>query len=129
MFNNTTTCIAVDHYSNLPSTINKMTTQEHPTKAKSSKAWDNRTRFVVYGQVFLFLVAWSIALGRLIVGRFWNAKRNEEIFEAIIADEDTPKALVHFIKDHFLSYFTKRFVVFFPHIVERSFGGIYIFCN
>ena len=111
-------------YSTLPSTINTNMTTTHKqslTKAmsssSSSKAWDNRTRFVVYGQVFLFLVAWSVALSRLIAGRFWDAKHNEENLEAVIANEDSPKALVHLIKEFFLSYYTTRFVVFCPHVV------------
>lgn len=81
------------------------------------KAWNNRTRFVVYGQAFLFLVAWSVALGRLIGGRFWNAKLNEKTFEVIVSDEMTPKTAVQLIKAYFLSYYTKRFFVFFPHVV------------
>lgn len=87
------------------------------SSSSSSKAWDNRTRFVVYGQVFLFLLAWSVALSRLIAGRFWDAKHNEENLEAVIANEDSPKALVHLIKEFFLSYYTTRFVVFCPHVV------------
>jgi len=87
------------------------------SSSSSSKAWDNRTRFVVYGQVFLFLLAWSVAMSRLIAGRFWDAKHNEENLEAVIANEDSPKALVHVIKEFFLSYYTTRFVVFCPHVV------------
>jgi len=95
-----------------------MTDHEHPANAKSSNnAWDNRTRFAVYGQAFLFLVAWLMALGRLIGGRFWNAKRNVEELEAFVANEETPKAMVHFVQHFLMSYFTTRFVVFFPHIV------------
>lgn len=82
-----------------------------------SKAWDNRTRFVVYGQVFLFLVAWIMALGRLINDHFWNAKQNEEKLLVFIADERSPKNMVHLVKTFVLTYFTKRFSMFFPHVV------------
>jgi len=93
--------------------------QEDSTKAnaKSIEAWDSRTRFVVYGMAFLFIVAWSMSLGRLVGERFWNAKLNEAKLVATLADEETPKLLVKFIKHNLLSYFTKRFCVFFPHIV------------
>uniref|UniRef100_A0A7R9VVL9 Uncharacterized protein n=1 Tax=Pseudictyota dubia TaxID=2749911 RepID=A0A7R9VVL9_9STRA len=93
-----------------------MTVKKQPIKTETN-AWDNRTRVAVYGQAFLLLVAWSMALGRLICERFWNAKRNEEELKALIADEETPKVMVHFIKTNALSYFTTRFVVFFPHVV------------
>jgi hypothetical protein len=91
--------------------------RDHPEKHKSDRSWDNRTRFVVYGQVFLFLVAWLVALGRLIAERFWNAKRNEESVKAFIADEESPKAQAQFFETFVLTYFTKRFFVFFPHVV------------
>lgn len=82
-----------------------------------SKSWDNKTRFVVYGQVFLFFVAWMMALGRLVMNRFWNAKFNVEEIEVLISTEKIPKDMVHFVKKFVLSYFTKRYVMFFPHIV------------
>lgn len=103
-------------YSSLNSPMN-MTDQENPTKEKKTETWDNRTRFVVYGQVFLLLLAWVMALGRYIVEGFWNAKRSQEKVEALIADENSPEQMVHFMKTYVLSYFTNRYVVFFPHIV------------
>lgn len=102
---------------------NYETIQDHSEKDKSDKsnksdkAWDKRTRFVVYGQVFLFLVAWLVTLGRLIGNRFWNAKHGEETVKALIADEETPKAFANFYETVVLSYFTKRFFFFFPHVV------------
>jgi len=56
-----------------------------------SKSWDNKTRFVVYGQVFLFFVAWMMALGKLVMNRFWNAKFNVEEIEVLISTEKNPK--------------------------------------
>merc|ERR1712025_636021 len=53
----------------------------------------------------------------LISGRFWNATYNEEKLKAIVANEESSKEDVHFIKTFVLSYFTKRFVFFFPHIL------------
>lgn len=93
--------------------------QKDPAKAnaKSIGAWDSQTRFVVCGMAFLLLVAWSMSLGRLVGERFWNAKLNEEKLVAMLADEETPKLMVNFIKHNLLSYFTKRFCVFFPHVV------------
>jgi len=94
-----------------------MTLQEQDKTATSSEPWDNRTKIVVYGQAFLLLLVWLMALGRLIAERFWNAAENKERIKAIIADEETPKDIVHMMKTFFLSYFTKRFIFFFPHIV------------
>lgn len=85
-------------------------------QAKSTEPWDNRTRIVVYGQAFLLLLVWFMALGRLIRERFWNAKYNEEKLKVLLANEETPKNIVHMIKTFFLSYFTKRFLFFFPHV-------------
>lgn len=78
--------------------------------------WDNRTRFAVYGQAFLFLVAWGSTLGRLISGRYWDAKRNTEELEAIIADEDVPTSVTSFLKNVALSCYNERFMVYFPHV-------------
>lgn len=96
-----------------------MTIQKEPNGAakNGSKSWDNKTRFVVYGQVFLFFVAWMMALGKLVVNRFWNAKLNVEKLEVMISSGEIPKDMVHFVKHYVLSYFTKRYVMFFPHIV------------
>jgi len=92
--------------------------QNEVNKAKKENSWDNRTRFVVYGQAFLFLVvAWAGVLGRLIGQRFWNAERNTKELEIMIADEDTPAYHVSFLRNVVLSYFNERFVVYFPHIV------------
>lgn len=81
-----------------------------------SKTWDNRTRFVVYGQAFLFLVVWAGALGRLIQGKFWNAKHNVEMMEKALSDEETPKDMVNFIEGIGMSYYTNRYHWFFPHV-------------
>jgi len=94
-----------------------MTDKAQDKQATSSEPWDNRTKFVVYGQAFLLLLAWSMALGRLIANKFWNASENEEKIRAIIEDEETPKYMVHMMKNFILTYFTKRFFFFFPHIV------------
>ncbi len=96
-------------YSTLPSA------QNEAGGAKKDDSWDNRTRFAVYGQAFLFLVAWSLSLGRLISGRYWDAKRNREEVEAVIADEDMPVFLTSFLKNVVLSYCNERFLVFVPH--------------
>jgi len=82
-----------------------------------NEAWDARTRVAVYGQAFLFFVAWSVALGRLIGGKFWDAKKNSAEMEALIADENTPKDMVGMIKNFVLSYYNERFIWFFPHVV------------
>ena len=99
-----------------------MSTQEQqqlvPENFKSSSnAWDNRTRFMVYGQVFLFILAWLMALGRLVGERFWNSKRNVENLEALLVDNKMPKSMKFFLQKYVLSYFTTRFFVFFPHVV------------
>jgi len=86
-------------------------------QAKDSEPWDNRTRIVVYGQAFLLLLVWLMTLGRLIGENFWNATHNEERLNAIVANEETSKEIVHMIKTFFLSYFKKRFLLFFPHIL------------
>merc|ERR1712176_88191 len=52
--------------------------------------------------------------GRLIRERFWDAAENEKKIEAIIADKDTPKDIVHMMKNFFLTYFTKRFFFLLP---------------
>ena len=94
----------------------------------SNNDWDNRTRFVVYGQAFLLVLVWAMALSRLIDGKFWNAEHNVKTFEAILLssdnedgdDENTPpapKQMIHFIKAAGMSYYTSRYVWFFPHIV------------
>lgn len=98
-------------YSTLSSTTN------NTMAFNKNEAWDVRTRVAVYGQAFLFFIAWSVALGRLIGGRFWDAKSNSEQGEALISDEKTPKDLVSLIKTFFLSYYNERFICFFPHIV------------
>lgn len=79
-------------------------------------SWDTRTRVAVYGQVFLFIVAWGAALGRNITSKYWNAERNTEELEAIIDDEETPKFLSSFLKDVVLTSFNQRFLVYFPHV-------------
>jgi len=94
-----------------------MTIQGQDKKATLSEPWDNRTRVVVYGQAFLLLLVWGMALGRLISEKFWNAAENQEKMKAIIANEEAPKDVVHMMKTFFLSYFTNRFLFFFPHIV------------
>ena len=86
-------------------------------QVKSSEPWDNRTRIVVYGQAFLLLLVWCMALGPRISDRFWNAKENEERLKVIIADEESPKDNVHMIKNFVLSYYTKRFLFFYPHVL------------
>lgn len=91
--------------------------QEQDKKAQDSEPWDNRTRIVVYGQAFLLLLVWLMALGPRIGSRFWDATHNEENLKAVIASEETPKELVHMAKTFFLSYFTKRFILFFPHVL------------
>ena len=72
---------------------------------------------MVYGQVFLFIVAWLMALGRLVGERFWNSKRNVENLEALLVDNKMPKSMKFFLQKYVLSYFTTRFFVFFPHVV------------
>jgi len=57
------------------------------------------------------------ALGRLIGGKFWNAKLNNERMEALIDNKATPAGFVYMIKYFFVSYYNKRFVMFFPHVV------------
>jgi len=94
-----------------------MTVEQPKGPPKNDNAWDNRTRFVVYGQAFLFVIAWTVALGRLIGGKFWNGKLNNERMEALIDNEATPAGFVYMIKYFFLSYYNKRFVMFFPHVV------------
>jgi len=89
-----------------------------------SNDWDNRTRFVVYGQAFLFVLVWAMALNRLIEGKFWNAEHSVKTFEAILSSDEQddnenqpPKQMIHFIKAAGMSYYTTRYVWFFPHIV------------
>lgn len=87
------------------------------TNKSKNEAWDARTRVAVYGQAFLFFVAWSVALGRLIGGRFWDAKSNSDLYEAMMADEQTPKNAVAMIKNFVLSYYNERFIWYFPHVL------------
>jgi len=94
-----------------------MTIKEQDKKAASSESWDNRTRVVVYGQAFLLLLVWGMSLGPRISQKFWNAAENQERMKAMISDEETPKEDIHMIKTFVLSYFTKRFLFFFPHMV------------
>eukprot|EP00531_Pseudo-nitzschia_arenysensis_P004763 CAMPEP_0116121194 /NCGR_PEP_ID=MMETSP0329-20121206/3569_1 /TAXON_ID=697910 /ORGANISM="Pseudo-nitzschia arenysensis, Strain B593" /LENGTH=266 /DNA_ID=CAMNT_0003614995 /DNA_START=689 /DNA_END=1489 /DNA_ORIENTATION=- len=95
-----------------------MATQQ-PKRTQNSKSWDNRTRFVVYGQGFLFIVAWTVALGRLVGEKFWNAELNSEKLNALLLVEskEVPEGVVYFIKYFFLSYYNKRFVFFLPHVL------------
>jgi len=97
------------------STSSSMTTEDR--KEPKKEGWDFRTKVAVYGQGFLFLVAWMVALGRLISGRFWNKQLNTENVENLIESDKTPEGIVQFLKYFFLSYYNKRFIVFFPHIV------------
>lgn len=98
-------------------TYSTLTSVEKDTpKAKEENTWDNRTRFVVYGQGFLFIVAWAAALGPRLTSQFWNAEHNKEELEDIITNEDTPTYIVSFLRNVVLSYFNERFFVFFPHV-------------
>lgn len=94
-----------------------------PKTVGKSDAWDNRTRFAVYGQAFLLVMMWVMSLGRLINDRFWNAGLNEEKITAVMESESSP-AMVMAIKTFFLSYFKGRFIFFFPHIL-----GAFIWLN
>jgi uncharacterized membrane protein len=102
-----------------------MTTTMTKAKPKSS-SWDNRTRFVVSGLVFLFFVSWMMALGRLIGTKFWNPTLNLKNAETLLSmsKEQVSKELPNlpwfipvFIKNIGISYYTTRYVVFFPHVV------------
>lgn len=106
-------------YSTMMSSIGSIATQTQaqPKESKKSDAWDARTKFAVYGQGFLFLVAWMVALSRLIGGRFWNAKLNTENLETAIASDEVPEGFSHLFQYFFLSYYNKRFMMFFPHVV------------
>jgi len=86
--------------------------------AQWSSTWDGRTRFVVYGQVFLLLVAWAMALGRLIQSKFWDRQHNIDQLNERLSDPDAHKLEKHAIKALSMSYyFAKRYVWFFPHVV------------
>mmetsp|Transcript_24943 Transcript_24943/g.52967 ORF Transcript_24943/g.52967 Transcript_24943/m.52967 type:complete len:288 (+) Transcript_24943:82-945(+) len=85
--------------------------------ARWSSTWDGRTRFVVYGQVFLILVAWAVALSRLIFWKFWDRQHNIDRFNESLSNPDTHKLEKHGINVIFMTYFTKRYMWFFPHIV------------
>jgi len=107
-----------------------MTTMMTKTKPKSSTSaslsWDNRTRFVIFGLVFLFFVSWTMALGRLIGSKFWNPsiilKEAETILlmsKEEISKElpDLPWYIPIFMKNIGISYYTTRYIVFFPHVI------------
>jgi len=102
-------------YSATLSSANNMTAQQ--PKGSKNNTWDNRTRFVVYGQGFLFIVAWTVALGRNIGDKFWNPKLNSEKMETLVESEAVPKGLVYFVKYFFLSYYNQRYIFFLPHIL------------
>lgn len=94
------------------------------TNTSSSSSWDNRTRFVVFGLVVLFLFSWSMALSRLIGSKFWNPTFNLERAETILSMSKEKIEELHvpwwipiFIKNIGISYFTKRYIFFFPHVV------------
>ena len=78
-----------------------MTAQQTKGTKNNNTAWDNRTRFVVYGQGFLFIVAWTIALGRAIGDRFWNPKLNNEKMEAMMESEAVPQGYIYLVKYFF----------------------------
>eukprot|EP00536_Pseudo-nitzschia_multiseries_P013260 jgi/Psemu1/309759/fgenesh1_kg.554_\ len=88
------------------------------TETNAKESWDGRTRLVVYGQVFLFLVAWGMALGRLIGSKFWDRQYNIDQNEALLADENIPKMVKHSINGITKTYYTytRRFIWFFPHV-------------
>lgn len=87
------------------------------TKNKNANVWDNKTKFVVYGQVFLVVVAWTTTAGRLIGEQFWNQRLNQEKMQDVIEDQEYPKALRYAIEHFSLSYYKERYIVFFPHII------------
>lgn len=93
-----------------------MARQECKLKIVDDKIWNNRTRFVVFGQAFLFVVAWTIALSRLIGGKYWNANHNVEQLKAVVSNEKTPKNTVHFIDNFTMSCYKKRHIWFLPHV-------------
>ena len=116
--------------------MTKTMTNTKPNNISSSlSSWDNRTRFVIAGLVFLFLVSWTMALGRLIGDKFWNPSKNVKEIETIllsvstmnvteetttISEElvpDLPWFIPIFLKDIGLSYYTTRYMVFFPHVI------------
>ena len=116
--------------------MTKTMTNTKPNNISSSlSSWDNRTRFVIAGLVFLFLVSWTMALGRLIGDKFWNPSKNIKEIETIllsavsmnvteetttISEElvpDLPWFIPIFLKDIGLSYYTTRYMVFFPHVI------------
>lgn len=104
------------------SSTSSMTTQtETPVDPKDSSKkadnWDGRTKFVVYGQGFLFLVVWMVSLGHLVFGRFWNRKFNQQAIQTIIESDETPEGFVQWVKYFPQTYYFKRYVVFFPHVV------------
>lgn len=94
------------------------------TTTNKSSSWDNRTRFVVCGLVFLFLVSWSMALGRLITSKFWNPIANLQKIEMILSMSKEKAEEIHlpwwvriFMEKIGISYYTTRYIYFFPHIV------------
>lgn len=94
-----------------------MAAQQPKGTKNNTTAWDSRTRFVVYGQGFLFIVAWTIALGRLIGDKFWNPKLNNEKMEAMMESETTPQGIVYMAKYFFSTYYKTRYIFFLPHVL------------
>jgi len=87
---------------------------------KNKNAWDGRTRFVVYAQVFLFVVAWTMAAGPRIADRFWNQKLNQERMQDLIEDDAMPQGVRYALEYFLVTYFKERYIVFFPHIIGAS---------
>lgn len=89
-------------------------------ESKNKDTWDGKTRFVVYAQVVFFVLAWSMAMGRLIADRFWNKKLNQETLQGMIEDDAIPKAFRYLIEYFSVSKFQERYIVYFPHIIGAS---------
>jgi len=97
--------------------MNSNGVKKEATKSSAMGSWDGRTRFVVYGQAFLFVVAWSMAMGRLINSKFWDRQHNIETYDKLLANEQVPKMVKHSINAISKSYFeAHRFIWFMPHV-------------
>lgn len=97
--------------------MNSNNSSSKSSTSRWSSTWDGRTRFVVYSQVFLLLVAWVVALGRLIASKFWDRQHNIDEFNETLSNPDAHKLEKHFINVISMTYFTKRYMWFFPHVV------------
>lgn len=96
------------------------------SKSSPKEAWDNKTRFVVYGQALLMMLAWGRMI-HLAHDKYWDAEQNVEKLKQLIEPKESspvPNFMIPFMERIVLSLFTDRYLLFFFHV-----SGAFIWWN